>query len=136
MGLYIAGNAFGGMTGRILTAWLTDFMTWRSAVAIIALISLTAGILFLALIPVSRNFCSQPFRVAPLTKSLVSHLRNPGLFYLFLIAFTCMGGFVTLYNYVTFRLLGPWQSQSNTGRPYISGLCLWRVQFKHYGQSD
>jgi len=114
MGLYIAGNAFGGMTGRILTAWLTDFMTWRSAVAIIALISLTAGILFLALIPVSRNFCSQPFRVAPLTKSLVSHLRNPGLFYLFLIAFTCMGGFVTLYNYVTFRLLGPEFSLSQT----------------------
>lgn len=114
MGLYIAGNAFGGMTGRILTAWLTDFMTWRSAVAIIALISLVAGILFLVLIPASRNFRSQPFRVVLLTKSLMSHLRNPGLFYLFLIAFTCMGGFVTLYNYVTFRLLGPEFSLSQT----------------------
>jgi MFS transporter, YNFM family, putative membrane transport protein len=114
MGLYIAGNAFGGMTGRILTAWLTDFMTWRSAVAIIALISLVAGILFLVLIPASRNFRSQPFRVIPLTKSLVSHLRNPGLCYLFLVAFTCMGGFVTLYNYITFRLLGPEFSLNQT----------------------
>ncbi len=106
MGLYIAGNAFGGMTGRILTAGLADLMPWRSAVAAIALLSLAAGILFLLLLPPSRNFRSQPFRVASLSRSLFSHLKNPGLIYLFLIAFTCMGGFVTLYNYITFRLLG------------------------------
>lgn len=114
MGLYIAGNAFGGMTGRILTAWLTDFMTWRSAVAIIALLSLVAGILFLVLLPASKNFRSQPFRVITLSKSLVGHLKNPGLFFLFLTAFTTMGGFVTLYNYVTFRLLGSEFSLSQT----------------------
>lgn len=107
MGLYIAGNAFGGMTGRILTAWLTDFMSWRSAIAVIALLSLVSGVLFLFLIPASRNFRSQPFRLASLSRSLFGHLGNSGLLCLFLIAFTCMGGFVTLYNYVTFRLLGP-----------------------------
>lgn len=114
MGLYIAGNAFGGMTGRILTAWLTDFMSWRSAVAVIALLSLACGILFLLLLPAARNFRSQPFRLMTVSRSLFRHLRNPGLFYLFLIAFTCMGGFVTLYNYVTFRLLGVEFSLSQT----------------------
>ena len=106
MGLYIAGNAFGGMTGRILTAYLTDFLSWRSAVAIIALLCFISGVLFFLLLPASRNFLSQPFKLTSLSKSLVDHLKNPGLLYLFLIAFACMGGFVTLYNYVTFRLLG------------------------------
>jgi len=107
MGLYIAGNAFGGMTGRILTAWLTDWMDWRSAVGAIGLISLILGLLFLALLPHSRNFRRRRFHLGELAGSLWDHLRNPGLICLFLVAFACMGGFVTLYNYVTFRLLGP-----------------------------
>lgn len=107
MGLYIAGNAFGGMTGRILTAWLTEWMNWRAAVAGIGLLSLLLGVLFLALLPPSRNFQRRPLHLGQLTASLLNHLRNPGLLCLFFLAFTCMGGFVTLYNYVTFRLMGP-----------------------------
>jgi len=38
MGLYIAGNACGGMSGRILTAWLAEMMTWRAAVIGIGLL--------------------------------------------------------------------------------------------------
>ena len=106
MGLYIAGNALGGMTGRILTAWMADFMSWRSAVAVIAMLSLVLGLLFLALLPPSRNFKRRHVHLRQLTGSLWDHLRNPGLLCLFLVAFTSMGGFVTLYNYVTFRLLG------------------------------
>lgn len=107
MGLYIAGNALGGMTGRILTAWLCDLLSWRAAIGVIALLSLALGLLFLALLPPSRNFTRRDFHIGALSRSLFGHLRNPGLVCLYLIAFTCMGGFVTLYNYVTFRLLGP-----------------------------
>jgi len=107
MGLYIAGNACGGMTGRILTALLADLFPWRVAVGIIALLALLMGVLFLWLLPPSRHFRSRSFRLGPLSASLLGHLRNPGLLCLFLLAFSCMGGFVTLYNYVTFRLLGP-----------------------------
>lgn len=114
MGLYIAGNAFGGMTGRMLTVWLTDFIPWRSAVAVIAMISLVLGLLFLVLLPPSRNFKRRRFHLGQLTGSLLNHLRNPGLLWLFLVSFTCMGGFVTLYNYVTFRLLGPGFDLSQT----------------------
>ena len=119
MGLYIAGNAFGGMTGRILTAWLTDLMPWRAAVAGIGLLSLLLGVLFLFLLPPSRNFQRRPLHLGQLTASLYSHLRNPGLLCLFFLAFTCMGGFVTLYNYVTFRLLGPSFNLSQTQVAFI-----------------
>lgn len=107
MGLYIAGNAFGGMVGRILTAWLTDLLNWRMAVFGIGLLGLLLALLFLLLLPPSRNFQRRPMHLGQMTASLFSHLRNPGLLCLFFLAFTCMGGFVTLYNYVTFRLLGP-----------------------------
>ena len=107
MGLYIAGNAFGGMTGRILTAWLTDLLSWRAAVVGIGLLSLLLALLFLWLLPASRNFQRRSLHLGQLSASLFNHLRNPGLLCLFFLAFTCMGGFVTLYNYVTFRLLGP-----------------------------
>ncbi|WP_020675197.1 MFS transporter [Geopsychrobacter electrodiphilus] len=107
MGLYIAGNACGGMSGRILTAWLTDLFSWRVAVAGIGLLSLMLALLFWRLLPPSRNFERRPLHLGELSASLFSHLRNPGLQCLFFLAFTCMGGFVTLYNYVSFRLLGP-----------------------------
>lgn len=107
MGLYIAGNALGGMTGRILTALLADWLTWRTAIMAIGLLSLSLAFNFLLLLPPSRHFQRRPLHLGQLTASLFGHLRNPGLRSLFFIAFTCMGGFVTLYNYVTFRLLGP-----------------------------
>src|SRR5690606_18733663 len=34
-------------------------------------------------------------------------LKDPGLLCLFGIAFTLMGGFVTLYNYISYQLVGP-----------------------------
>lgn len=114
MGLYIAGNACGGMTGRILTAWLADVLPWREAVGVIALLGLALSLLFVWLLPPSRNFRRRSFQLGPLSASLFGHLRNPGLLCLFLLAFTCMGGFVTLYNYATFRLLGPAFNLSQT----------------------
>lgn len=107
MGLYIAGNALGGMCGRIGTAWLADFIPWRSAIAVIGGVSLLLALLFIALLPPSRRFERRPFHLEALTVSLLGHLREPGLRCLFTVAFAGMGAFVTLYNYVTFRLLAP-----------------------------
>ncbi|MCG8552252.1 MAG: MFS transporter [Desulfobacterales bacterium] len=106
MGLYIAGNGMGGMSGRILTAWFTDLMGWRWALVTMALLCFVCGLLVWVCLPVSRNFSGKPFKPGALLASMADHLKNPGLQRLYLIAFCCMGGFVTLYNYVTFRLLG------------------------------
>ena len=107
MGLYIAGNACGGMTGRMLTAWLTELMSWRAAVAGIGLLSLILAVIFIFLLPPSQNFKRRSLHLGQLSATLFGHLRNPGLLCLYFLAFTCMGGFVTLYNYVSFRLMGP-----------------------------
>jgi YNFM family putative membrane transporter len=114
MGLYIAGNACGGMTGRILTSVIADFLPWRGAVAAIGILALVLSLLFWVMLPPSRHFQRSPFRIGPLTASLIGHLREPGLLCLFALAFLLMGGFVTLYNYVTFYLLSPPYSLSQS----------------------
>lgn len=106
MGLYIAGNACGGMVGRILTSLLIDIFPWQQTVALIGLLALLLSGLFW-LLPPSRNFQRQPFRLKQLSATLLQHLREPGLLCLFALAFLLMGGFVTVYNYATFYLLSP-----------------------------
>ena len=105
MGLYIAGNAAGGMTGRIFTAMVTDYYSWRTALGAVGVICLLTSIYFAKSLPPSSNFQTRPFQAYYLYTSLVQNLKNRGLLYLYAIVFLLMGGFVTLFNYITFRLL-------------------------------
>ncbi len=105
MGLYISGNAIGGMTGRIFTAAMTDLVSWRLALGIIGVLCLVGSAIFAWSLPPS-HLPRRPFAARYLFSSLASHLKSPGLLSLYAIAFLVMGGFVTLYNYLTFRLLG------------------------------
>ncbi|HYM62250.1 MAG TPA: MFS transporter [Thermoanaerobaculia bacterium] len=107
MGLYVAGTAFGGMTGRLLAGVLADFLSWRWAIAGIGALSLGASILFRALLPPSRHFTPREPRLSLLGESLRSHLTERGMLSLFLAGFLLMGSFVSVYNYIGFRLLAP-----------------------------
>src|SRR5690606_25616357 len=63
MGLYISGNAIGGMSGRLITGVLVDFVSWQLAVAILGSLALAAALLFWRFLPESRNF--RPTRLRP-----------------------------------------------------------------------
>lgn len=105
MGLYISGNAVGGMCGRVVSAIMSDYMPWRSAIAVIGMVSLLLAIIFARALPPSACFRRRPFEYRYLVTSLTQHLRDPGMLLLFGIAFFCMGGFISIYNYIGFRLL-------------------------------
>jgi len=107
MGLYIGGSALGGMLGRVVASNLAELWSWRGAMAVIGLFSLFAGIEFWRSLPASRRFHKSEFNPAAIAAGLRSHLRNPGLPFLFLLAFLLMGCFVSLYNYMGFRLMQP-----------------------------
>lgn len=107
MGLYISGNALGGMSGRIVSAFISDYLPWRTGVGLIGIFSLLLSLFFLKSLPPSANFRQRPFRVGYLFSSLYQHMKEPGLLCLYGLAFLGMGGFVTLYNYIGFRLLAP-----------------------------
>ncbi len=119
MGLYIGGNAVGGMTGRIYTAAMTDLFSWRAAIGTVGVACLGLSLYFARSLPASANFRRRPFAVRALSASFIRHLREPGLVSLYGIIFMAMGAFVTLYNYITFRLLAPPYNLSQTEVSWI-----------------
>ena len=110
MGLYISGNSLGGMSGRLLSGVLTDFYGWRFALTAIGCCALASALLFWKILPASRHFRPMSLRPRSLLVSLHLHWRDAALPWLFVEGFLLMGAFVTLFNYIGYRLMeSPWQ---------------------------
>ncbi|MCL6452404.1 MAG: MFS transporter [Alicyclobacillus sp.] len=107
MGLYISGNSVGGLFGRVVVSAITDVSSWRIAVSVVALCSFAAGLYFWRNLPPSRNFARQAVHWHTFFSGFAAHLRDPALVCLFFIGALLMGGFVSVYNYISFRLLDP-----------------------------
>ena len=107
MGLYIAGNAFGGMSGRFVAALATDLFDWRAALLVIGLLGAFAAIAFWRSLPESRHFQRRSIRVGAIARDTRALMGDAGLPWLFLCAFLLMGAFVALYNFLGFRLVAP-----------------------------
>jgi len=103
-GVLIGGNALGGMFGRVAAGALTDFASWRVALGVLGAFSLAASLAVWTMLPPSRHFTRRPFRVGAMLAAFAEHLREPGLRMLFALPFLLMGSFVTLYNYIGYRL--------------------------------
>ncbi|MEW5289411.1 MFS transporter [Erwinia papayae] len=105
MGLYISGNSIGGMSGRLLSGVVTDFSSWRLAVAVIGCFALASAVMFWKILPPSRHFRAASLKPRSLMVNFRLHWRDPGLPLLFAEGFLLMGAFVTLFNYIGYRLL-------------------------------
>jgi len=119
MGLYISGSAFGGLSGRVVTGLVSDHFGWRAAMGALGVLGIVAALLFIWLLPASRGFT--PHRgdgwagvLQDVRQGVSAHLRNGPLCALFALGGLLMGAFVTVYNYVGFRLLAPPFSLSQT----------------------
>ncbi len=127
MGLYIGGNAIGGMSGRLIAGVLIDFVSWHTAMLVIGVLALTAAVVFWKILPESRNFRARSLNPRSLLDGFTVHFRDAGLPWLFLEGFLLMGAFVTLFNYIGYRLLAePYHmSQALVGLlsvVYLSGI--------------
>lgn len=107
MGLYIAGNGIGGMLGRLLAGTLADFANWRVALGIVGGLSLVCAGVFRAAIVPSHGFVPRTPKISELARSVVASFVDSGMLRLYAVGFLLMGGFVTVYNYLGFRLEGP-----------------------------
>jgi YNFM family putative membrane transporter len=106
MGLYISGSAFGGMLGRMLTSVLSDFLSWRVALAVMGVAGVLAALEFWRSLPVSRRFRPAECGLDALAAGARRHFADDGLPWLFALAFLLMGCFISAYNYIGYRLLG------------------------------
>ena len=114
MGLYISGNSVGGLAGRIIMGSMTDLFSWQLGMISLGLLSLVISIYFVVSLPDSKHFEPRKLQIGTLTSSLVSHLKDSSMLTLYGIGFTLMASFVTLYNYISFKLLDPPYSLSAT----------------------
>lgn len=105
MGTYIAGTTIGGLVGRLIPTLAADLMAWQWALELASLVALGFAILFARLVPRSKRFVPQPVAPHQTLRNLAGHLRDGPLLCLFGLAFVLMGGFVTVYNFLGYRLI-------------------------------
>ncbi|WP_292909901.1 MFS transporter [Niveispirillum sp.] len=107
MGLYIAGSAMGGMAGRLVTGVVVDFLPWQAATIGIGALGLASAFAVWRSLPVSAGFVRRPARLGSMLRALTLPLGRGDLSLLFVQGFLLMGGFITIFNYLGFRLLLP-----------------------------
>jgi YNFM family putative membrane transporter len=114
VGLSIGGNGLGGMMGRLFTGLIADVLSWRWSLGAIGVLGLVATFIFWRTLPPSRHFEPRDIRVRELAAKFREQLVNARLVPLFAIGFLLMGAFVTTYNYITYHLLEPPYSLSQS----------------------
>jgi MFS transporter, YNFM family, putative membrane transport protein len=126
-GIYIAGTSVGGLSGRILTGAVADLGGWRWGLGAVGVTGVAAAVVFGLTVPTARGFVPRGLRPSGdqpsmgLRRRLVVSLRDPALLALYAQGLLLMGGFVTVYNYLGFRLTArPWNlSQAVVGSLFV-----------------
>lgn len=106
MGVYVAGTTIGGLAGRLIPAFTLDLASWRWAQAVASIAAAACTVWFVRWLPPSRGFVARPAGIRTVLGDLGSQVRHRGLLALFGLAFVLMGGFVSMYNYLGYRLTG------------------------------
>jgi predicted MFS family arabinose efflux permease len=105
-GAYIAATSVGGLSGRIVAAVVASWCDgWRWGVGASALLAAagTAGLWLSA--PRPRGFTpAAPGHGRAVLRLVVTHLRSAPMVATFAQGFALQGGFVTIFNYLAFRL--------------------------------
>ncbi|MGW0731202.1 MFS transporter [Streptomyces sp. NPDC002851] len=105
IGLFVAGNSIGGMSGRVVSGWVAQAWGWRAGLAAVGLMAMVCALLFRVLLPKARHFTAGSLRVRDLAATVREHLANPLLCRLYAIGALFMTVFGAVYTVVGYRLV-------------------------------
>ncbi|MFI5745493.1 MFS transporter [Streptomyces sp. NPDC051644] len=105
IGLFVAGNSIGGMSGRVLTGWVAQLWGWRAALGAVGLLALACAVVFHFMIPRARNFTPGSLNPKALAKTVGGHLADPLLLRLYAIGGLFMTVFGAVYTVIGYRLV-------------------------------
>ncbi|MDW4909472.1 MFS transporter [Streptomyces sp. ADMS] len=104
IGLFVAGNSVGGMSGRVITGWVAQEWGWRVAVAVIGVVAVGCAVAFRLLLPAPKHFRTGSLRPRVLARAVRTHLANPLLRRLYAIGALFMTVFGAVYTVIGYRL--------------------------------
>ncbi|MEV0255835.1 MFS transporter [Streptomyces sp. NPDC050732] len=104
IGMFVAGNSIGGMSGRIVTGWVAQAWGWRAAVGVVGVLALLCAVAFRALLPAPRHFTPGTLSPKSLARTVRTHLSNPLLCRLYAIGALFMTVFGAVYTVIGYRL--------------------------------
>ncbi|MFB7865345.1 MULTISPECIES: MFS transporter [unclassified Streptomyces] len=105
IGLFVAGNSIGGMSGRIVTGWVAQMWGWRAGLAAVGVLAAVCALAFRALLPKARHFTPGPLDPRALAKAVRGHLADPLLLRLYAIGALFMTVFGAVYTVIGYRLV-------------------------------
>ncbi|MEV6960065.1 MFS transporter [Streptomyces sp. NPDC051207] len=106
IGLFVAGNSVGGMSGRVVTGWVAQEWGWRVALGVIGAVAVVCAVAFRVLLPAPRHFRPGSPRPRVLARTVRGHLSNPLLRRLYAIGALFMTVFGGVYTVIGYRLTG------------------------------
>ncbi|APA92816.1 MULTISPECIES: MFS transporter [Myroides] len=101
---YLAGNTFGGMFGRIVAALVSGWLGWQAAVFTIGILAVVIAVAFYILFPESRFFTPKKLKIKHKLRQMKSIFKNYKIMAMYLVAICLMGAFVSVYNFLGFKL--------------------------------
>jgi MFS transporter, YNFM family, putative membrane transport protein len=121
-GLYVSGASVGGFSGRFIPGILSDLIGWRSAIQVVALITLAAAIIVMLTLPRERKFVRSDGLLSSFVQ-MFRHLRDRRLVATYAIGFGVLFNFIATFTYVSFHLAAP---------PYLFSPALLGMLFLTY----
>ncbi|MFH8406808.1 MFS transporter [Streptomyces sp. NPDC018019] len=105
IGLFVAGNSIGGMSGRIVTGWVAQAWGWRAALGAVGAMAVVCAVVFRLLVPKARHFSARKVGPRALARTLGGHLSDPLLRRLYGIGALFMMVFGAVYTVIGYRLV-------------------------------
>ncbi|MFE7131629.1 MFS transporter [Streptomyces sp. NPDC057638] len=104
IGLFVAGNSIGGMSGRIVTGWAAQLWGWRAGLLAVGVLALLGAVAFRLLLPAPRRFTPGTLSPRALAATVRGHLADPLLVRLYAIGALFMMVFGAVYTVIGYRL--------------------------------
>src|SRR5690606_30320845 len=100
---YVAGTVLGGFLGRFLIGHFTDYMAWRTAFGVLAMLNFAGAWLVWRGLPASRHFVPNA-RFSSNLATLGQLLRNPHLQVACALGFTVLFSLVGMFTFINLHL--------------------------------
>ncbi len=105
-GIYSSGSSLGGFSGRLVTGFFADLISWRAGFFALAAIAFAGAIAVAFLLPHERRFVRSEGLLAS-GRQMLAHFRNRQLLATYAVGFGVLFNFICTFTYVSFHLAAP-----------------------------